>query len=87
MVAPCLPAWVRSPSGTDFPAGSAGVIKSSSLWLVARLGPLGHELGFGGVFRGRVKPGCFLLMKNGEARPPGPIFLLTTVIEIQDVQC
>jgi len=48
--------------------------------LAARLGPLGHGPGFGGVFRGRVKPCCFLLMKNGGVRspphPPAAFFFL-----------
>ena len=32
--------------------------------LAVRLGPLGHGPGFRGVFRGRVKPCCFLLIKK-----------------------
>ena len=47
--------------------------------LAARLGPLGHGPGFGGGFRGWVKPCYFLLMKNGGVRstpPPTATFFL-----------
>ena len=78
MVAPCLPVEVRSPLGMDFLADSAGVKKISLTMLVTRFGPLGHEVRFGGFFRDRVKPCCFLLMKNSGvcSNTPRRLFLL-----------
>ena len=76
MVAPCLPVEVRSPLGMDFLADSAGVKKISLTMLVTRFGPLEHEVWFGGFFRGQIKPGCFLLMKNSGvcSNTPGRVF-------------
>jgi len=48
-------------SWDEFPLVSK---KISLAVLAAKLGSLGHGLGFEEFFRGRVKPCCFLLMKN-----------------------
>ena len=68
---------VRFPAGTNFLVGK----KIPLAVLGARLGSLGHGPGFGGFFRGRVKPCCFLLMKNGWGpfTPPAAFFLLFSI--------
>ena len=67
---------VRFPAGTNFLVGK----KIPLAVLAARLGPLGHGSGLGGFFRGRVKPCCFLLMKNGWGpfTPPAVFFFKTS---------
>ena len=58
------------PAGTNFLVGK----KILLVVLAARLSPLGYGPGFGGFFCGRVKPCCFLLMKNGGVHSPATFF-------------